>query len=27
MRAEIFNVLKKAYVEYENEVLERRKER
>lgn len=27
MRAEIFDVLKKAYVEYENEVLERRKER
>ena len=26
MRAEIFDVLKKAYVEYENEVLERRKE-
>ena len=27
MRAEIFDVLKKAYVEYENEVLERRKEK
>ena len=27
MRAEIFDVLKKAYVEYENVVLERRKER
>ena len=27
MRAEIFDVLKKAYVEYENEVLERRKYR
>ena len=27
MRSEIFDVLKKAYVEYENEVLERRKER
>ena len=27
MRAEIFDVLKKAYVEYENEILERRKYR
>ncbi len=27
MRAEIFDVLKKAYVEYENVVLEKRKER
>jgi len=27
MRAEIFDVLKKAYVEYESEVLERREER
>ena len=27
MRAEIFDVLKKAYMEYENEVLERRKYR
>ena len=27
MRAEIFDVLKKAYVEYENEVIANRKER
>jgi len=27
MRAEVFDMLKKAYVEYENELLERRKER